>query len=60
MEKADKKELIIAAVVFAAYVIFVLAQRNCGSTPGSCGTGWIFFGAFAVGAVVFLKIKVFS
>lgn len=60
MDQADKKELIIAAVVFVAYVIFVLAQRNCSNTPGSCGTGWIFFGAFVVGAVIFLKIKVFS
>ncbi len=59
MEQADKKEIIIAAVVFIVYIAFVLARRVCSTVPGSCTTGWIVFGVTFAGGLVILIFKVF-
>jgi hypothetical protein len=60
MDQSDKKELIIALVIFILYIAFIIAQNVCGFNPGSCRTGWFGFGILFIAAAAVLKIKVFG
>ncbi|VVB89979.1 Uncharacterised protein [uncultured archaeon] len=59
MDKQDKSEIIIAALVFAVYITFVLARNTCNTSPGSCTTSWVIFGVIFIGAAIFIMLKIF-
>lgn len=59
MDKQDKSEVIIAALILAVYIAFILARNTCNASPGSCTISWSIFGVIFIGAVIFIMSKIF-
>ncbi len=60
MEQSDRSEILIASVIFGAYIAFVLTQHTCNTIPGLCAPAWGVFGIIFIGAVAFIMSKLFS
>jgi hypothetical protein len=56
-EKLDIGEFVGSAImiVIGAYVLYVIIQSLSQTDPGFAQYGWYLFGAFIVGAAIFLR-----
>lgn len=48
------------AVLLGAYIGFILTGNLCSSTPSFCTYGWGIYGAYIIGAGIYLKYTLFG